>query len=400
MIWTLILDAKVATCTHLHQYGVFKTVFKPFLSELRVLEMRIGDNTILKILKKLYENTTAKISGCDTIIDVMIGLRQGGPESCVLFNYYLDTVLRIANYKFHQKLDNPGITHTYNISGECTNRQQRSRHPSNGTQNTCFVNFADDIYLTARSQEDLQVMMAIITETFQNFGLTLSTSKTETMSWRTPENFKNESTIISVNNEPLKNVRKFKYLGDWLSDDIQNNSMLSYQFGSAYAKWNEWKDVLTDYRIKLKTRVKFAESVIRSRLTYAVQTDRLKVAQRKQIDAVWARMLRKMVRNGFAKKPENPHASKYENEDILKICSTKSASSFCQIQHIKFLAHVCRQENNTLQKQWLFTSYQKTKCQWLPLANDLEIDPVQLRVTLFNKQKLNELLYATPAPGL
>ena len=53
----------------------------------RVLEMRIGDNKILKILKKLYENTTAKISGCDTIIDVMIGLRQGGPESCVLFNY-------------------------------------------------------------------------------------------------------------------------------------------------------------------------------------------------------------------------------------------------------------------------------------------------------------------------
>ena len=366
----------------------------------RVLEMRIGDNRILTILKKLYENTTAKIAGCDTIIDVMIGLRQGGPESCVLFNYYLDTVLRIAHYKFQQKLDNPGITHTYNISGECTDRQQRHRHPSNGSQNTCFVNFADDIYLTAKSQSELQEMMIIITETFQNFGLTLSTSKTETMSWRTPENIKNESTIISVNNKPLKNVRKFKYLGDWISDDIKNNSLLSYQFGSSYAKWNEWKDVLTDHRIRLKTRVMFAESVIRSRLTYAVQTDRLKVAQRKQIDSVWARMLRKMVKNGFAKKPENPHASIYENEDILKICSTKSASEFCQIQHIKFLAHIARQENDTLQKQWLFTSYQKTKCQWLPLANDLGIDPVQLRVTLFNKKKLNELLYATPAPGL
>ena len=66
---------------------------------------------------------------------------------------------------------------------------------------------------------------------------------------------------------------------------------------------------------------------------------------------------------------------------------------------LKFLAHIARQKNDTLQKQWLFTPYEKTKCQWLPLANDLEIDPVQLRVTLFNKKKLNELLYATPAPG-
>ena len=242
-------------------------------------------------------------------------------------------------------------------------------------------------------------MVTIIVETFKNFGLTLSCKKTETMSWNTPENVQLETSLISVNNTNLKNVRKFKYLGHWLSDNLHKTACLGHQFGAAYQKWNEWKNVLTNQRIKLVTRVKFAESVIRSRLTYAVQTDRLKAGQKVTIDGVWTRMLRKMIKNGFSKISENSNVPKYSNQDVLKICRTKSASTFCQVQHLKFMAHVARMDNDALQKQWLFTQYPGTKCQWLPLANDLGIDPIQLRKTIFDKRKLNELLYVIPAPG-
>ena len=366
----------------------------------QVLELRLGKTVLIDIFKKLYENTKAKIAGCDQEIDVEIGLRQGGPESCMLFNIYLDTVLRFAIHKFHQQIETPGISHKFNISNECTNRSQRARNPSNGTQRTTLINFADDILAVAKSKEELQIMVTILVETFKNFGLTLSSKKTETMSWNTNENVKIEESLISVENKPLKNVRKFKYLGHWMSDNLQKATSLGYQFGAAYQKWNEWKNVLTDQRIKLVTRVKFAESVIRSRLTYAVQTDRLKATQKATIDGVWARMLRKIIKNGFSKISENSHIPKYSNHDVLKICRTKSASTFCQIQHLKFLAHVARMNNDTLQKQWMFTSYPKTKCQWLPLANDLGIDPIQLRKTIFDKTKLNELLQVIPAPGI
>ena len=43
-------------------------------------------------------------------------------------------------------------------------------------------------------------------------------------------------------------------------------------------------------------------------------------------------------------------------------------------------------ENDALQKQWMFTQYPGTKCQWLPLANDLGIDPIQLRIQSFQAQ--------------
>ena len=240
--------------------------------------------------------------------------------------------------------------------------------------------------------------MEIINETFKNFGLTLAETKTKTMSWKTPEHIQIQPTMLSVNATPIENVDKFKYLGHWLHQNPNSKSYLNQQFGAAYGKWNEWKSVLTDHKIKLCTRVKFAESVIRSRLCYAVQTDRLKVAERATLDSVWTRMLRKMIKNGFAKK-EDSRAYKYYNEDVLRICKTKSASQFCQVQHLKFLGHIARQENDTLQKKWLFTNFEKTKCQWLPLANDLQMDPVQLRKTIFDKDQLNKLLEVTSAPG-
>ena len=79
-------------------------------------------------------------------------------------------------------------------------------------------------------------------------------------------------------------------------------------------------------------------------------------------------------------------------ERIHTICKTKPASKFCQIQHLKVLAHVARMPNSKVQKQWLFTSLPGTKDQWLPIAKELELDPIQLRYTIFDKSKLNELL--------
>ena len=130
--------------------------------------------------------------------------------------------------------------------------------------------------------------------------------------------------------------------------------------------------------------------MVRSRLTYAVETARLNSEQKNKLDTVWMRMLRQMVSGGFARSAN--FVLKFSNEDIYKICQTKSASQFCTIQHIKFLAHVARMSNSADQKKWLFTNLPGCKDQWLPLANELNLDPIQLRYTIFDKEKLNELL--------
>ena len=107
------------------------------------------------------------------------------------------------------------------------------------------------------------------------------------------------------------------------------------------------------------------------------------------MDTVWVRMLRQMVSGGFVR--DSNFVPKFSNQKIYEICKTKAASEFCQKQHLKFLAHVARMPNNAPQKQWLFTNLPGSKDQWLPLAKDLNLDPIQLRYTIFDKNKLNEL---------
>ena len=421
-IWGCFIDVKAA-----YDWVPRETLW-------RILRMRMGaeNDKIVDIFQLLYEKTTAKISGSKSVIDVKIGLRQGGAESCVLFNYWLDTVFRIILHKISLKYPNgTGIEHSYNISNQCTDRAQVHRSGrQNGTTSTSFTKYCDDVFISAKSREELQGMLEIVNEVFVDFGIRMSETKTKTMTWHTSDLIKTTDSLVKINNIDIENVSEFRYLGHLLTDDPKNLKFLQQQINSAYGKWHEFKDVFSDKRINLHCRVKMAESIIRSRLVYGVQTENLKYFQKQQLDMIWIRLLRRMVRGGFQRvgllpiatttilstdgavpespsdngrsrpeaddssEEENAYAYVYNKEKILNLCKSQNASTFCLIQHCKFMGHVARLPNDTHQKQWLFTNLPGTRCQWKPLAKELNIDEFQLQASLYDKEKLNSLLYA------
>ena len=78
-----------------------------------------------------------------------------------------------------------------------------------------------------------------------------------------------------------------------------NSALIIQRISSAYSKFNDLKQVLTDRRIRLKTRVKFLTACVRSRLTFSVQTCFLKAAEVTKLESVWTNFLRKLIRKGF-----------------------------------------------------------------------------------------------------
>ena len=106
-----------------------------------------------------------------------------------------------------------------------------------------------------------------------------------------------------------------------------------------------------------------------------------------------------MVKGGFRRRGGDSTDSvhyHYTNDDIARLCQTKPASVFCDAQHLKFIGHVSRMDNDVPQKQWLFgqkTKHQKD--QWLLLGKDWNLSPGQIRKTISNKESINELLKAT-----
>ena len=68
-----------------------------------------------------------------------------------------------------------------------------------------LILFADDIdiLVVARSKEELEGMMQIITKHFTEFGLRVAESKTVTMTWRTTPDIQEGTTLISLNSKDL-----------------------------------------------------------------------------------------------------------------------------------------------------------------------------------------------------
>ena len=79
-----------------------------------------------------------------------------------------------------------------------------------------------------------------------------------------------------------------------------------------------------------------------------------------------------MVKGGFSRRnaPKNKKdklipeeeidwSYKLSNEKIREITKTNGIKLFCDMQHFKYIAHVTRLENNSLQKQFLFSEASK-----------------------------------------
>ena len=55
-----------------------------------------SDKTLIQLIKALYEYTSTALSRTpNDKFDLTVGIRQGGPESPMLHNLYMDFVMRI-----------------------------------------------------------------------------------------------------------------------------------------------------------------------------------------------------------------------------------------------------------------------------------------------------------------
>ena len=168
----------------------------------------------------------------------------------------------------------------------------------------------------------------------------------------------------------------------------------------------------------MSTRIKILEACVRSRLLFSTQSWELLANEIQKLESIWHGFLRKMVSNGFKRKnvpqmflsirkkgkksnaniPEPDGldwAFALSNDDLRKITRTKNIASFYKIQHLKYIAHVTRMENSSLQKQLLFTSDRKKYARdtWIKIEKDLNLSKMQIQKTMQNKKEFMSLLY-------
>ena len=160
-----------------------------------VVDIRTKAPKLTSILKSLYTGTKASIKNTIDNFEVHTGCRQGGIESPVLFNIYMEFVLRCVEQEVLLRYPETGLKYSYHIKAESSTREQRSLHKMSGNERLHMLLYADHSVLFCEDVNELNNILAIYDETFSRFGLTIAIDKTHTISFNVPEDVMKEISL-------------------------------------------------------------------------------------------------------------------------------------------------------------------------------------------------------------
>ena len=166
-------------------------------------------------------------------------------------------------------------------------------------------------------------------------------------------------SLFSVDGHVVENVQDFIYLGQSFTNN-EENCLTDYRIARATAKFNELRKALCDSKIRLKTRRKLLESVVRSRLTYGLQACYPSEEQLKKLETCWFQLLRSAVRGGWKRHAtgeedaEEDYRLVYTNQRVEELMGTLPLRDHINKQYLKYIGHVCRLDNFCLAKVVMF----------------------------------------------
>lgn len=319
-----------------------------------IRQRKKGNTDLIDILQRLYSKTTTALAETpDDVFQLMLGVRQGGPESPILFNLFIDYVMRIfmeacakKNIKFPRlmyKIPEPASKKTYAQAGFHT---------------IDWIGYADDLILFFKSRKSMQKGLEVLNHTFKRFSLQINPSKTKSMIF----NFDNKETeypgsLVSIEGKNIENTKKYLYLGSEIKYDEHGtgDAEVGLRIDSAECKFYQHAKKLFNRRILLKTRTGILNALVRSRLTYGCQTWALTEQQMQRINTCYVGMLRKITRNGY-RREEGTQRFILSNNDLVSLCGTQDLKSFVARQQKKYLAHIIRFDDERIAKRLLFNN--------------------------------------------
>ena len=165
----------------------------------------------------------------------------------------------------------------------------------------------------------LQKGLTNLNELFKQYRLKINTSKTKTMIFNHQlDNIVYPTTIASLADESLENVKIYRYLGCDIKYDesTTGDTELNLRIDAATNKFYSNSKNLLNYKIYLKTKILMINSLVRSRLNYACQTWSCTQSQLAKLNATYMGYPRRLDKGGFEGQNKG-WSFKYTNADNL-----------------------------------------------------------------------------------
>ena len=269
------------------------------------------------------------------------GVKQGCVLAPTLFSIMFTAMLNDA---FRD--ERPGLDIRYRMDGGVFNlRRLQAKTKTSIARITEFL-FADDCALNAANHQDMQKSMDLFSAACDNFGLTISTKKTEVMFQPAP-NHPHVDAHIKVNGEELKSVSRFCYLGSNLSRHVNIDEEADTRIAKASAAFGRLgPSVWNRPGIKVSTKLAVYKAVVITTLLYGAETWTIYRRHEKKLNRFHLNCLRKLL--GIRWQDKIP--------DTEVLTKAKMPSIFAMLRRIqlRWAGHVVRMDSNRLPKQLFF----------------------------------------------
>ena len=337
-----------AAFDHVERNWLFMTIEKRFANN--------SSNELVDLLKAIYSyTTTALAENPDDKFELKVGVRQGGAESPMLYNLFMDFVMRIFINEC-KKNDIKFLKCKFNIP-------ESASHTGNqaiGNFQIDWCGYADDHLLVFEDVNSLQRGVKLLHEIFERYRLKINISKTKTMvlnqQYESKEYPQCISTLRGVN---LANTKRYRYLGCEIKYDEPSTgeTELNLRTDAAECKFYSLSRNMMNMKISLKTRIRMLNSLVRSTIAYSCQTWNATRTQLNRMNSQYLTFIRKMTKGGYKRKKDSWHFV-HTNADLLEMAKTTDLTCFIRRQQRNYFGHIVRKGNNSIVKRLPFNSDQ------------------------------------------
>lgn len=276
----------------------------------------------IQIIKKIYENSTAKVKldRPGPSFPIRRGVKQGDPLSPQLFIALLESIIRNLDWKQY------GI----NINGKYLNH----------------LRFADDLILLSETDTQLQLMIHSLNKSSKQVGLEMNLTKTMIMT-------NSIQRKIAADDVILKYTDKYTYLGKQIGFSRKNSELeIDRRIQNTWNKYWSMKEIFkSDMAVQIKTRV--MNTCLLPSLTYGCQTWKFTNKTRNKIISCQRALERSML--------SIQKIQKIRHEKIRNISKATDALEQTQRLKWKWAGHVARLQDERWTKRVTLWSGPKGK---------------------------------------
>ena len=275
----------------------------------------------IQLLKALYNNSESRVRVYNTLsrpFSTKSGVRQGCPISPFLFNYVMDDILIQAL----RDSVNSGIE--LNPGPKLTD-----------------IEYADDVALLGKSEEEMQRFLLKLTKAAQSYGMRFAPAKCKVLL----RDWVGAYPVLSIAGSTLEIVEHFQYLGATISsapnvvDDV-NSRIVKARL--AFTKLNQiWRR--KDVRLAIKGRL--YNACVRSVLLYGSETWPLRAEDIQKLSVFDNRCLRSIARVAWNNRVSN---AEIRQRIFRSPRDARSLEDLINCHRLRWLGHILRMHNDRL----------------------------------------------------